>query len=476
MKLGMIICEHCGYAPGLLKLALSPTKRVYYCKKCSGKLIYRTKTQQNKSMQNLAKMDKQSTRSGDQTMPTGPIVSRSGGQTMPTGSSVSREQSDLNMSNTPAQGERELSDMLDKALGTLQVDTKSTDKDQRGANNCTMAVNELLCFIQNNMSSMPFDLLHATCVSFFSEEEVKSAKEILSPYILDTPDHPLLKRFCASRSDKVMAEMINYMIQVSSRSLPDFLAKDLTRIPPVPMEKIDGASLFREMQKLHAELSNVKMRMSMADVHRGELAEQIDKIHARQFSDPKAPMPKSSTEKQPSRATYSSVVQRDDQSTVKTAGQVTPPSQKKSTDRVKPVKENILEETIEIDTKGEMREEEDEGFKLQGRPRKRRKNIIRGNGTELSLKCRPAPPSKIYVGNLAPETSIEEIVNHVKTVCKVDIQCEQLEAKFDTYSSFVLSCAREKRSEILKPECWPQRAIIRPYYAPKGKKQDKQDG
>lgn len=354
---------------------------------------------------------------------------------------------------------------------------KSPDREQVDNSTC-MVVNELLCFVQNNMSCIPFDLLLETCLSFFGEEEIKCAKEMLSLYIKEKEDHPLLKRFCASRNDKVMADIINYMLQTSRCSLPDFLAKDLSRIPPVPVEKLDGAYLFREMQKLHAEISNMKMRMSTADLHRSEITEQISMINKRQSEQPQAQ--KSSVGKSVSKATYSSIVQKGDQKTTRPARHVkvaTPTTTEESaTDKELPVEvcpEGNTDNAMETDESAEVKTD---GFVLQGRPRKYRRNVVRGTGSEFSLKCRPAPPSKVYIGNLAPDTTVDEIINHAKAVCKVEIDCEQLKAKHDSYSSFVITCLREKRSDILKPEYWPNRAVIRQYYAAKEKKHEKQDG
>ena len=42
------------------------------------------------------------------------------------------------------------------------------------------------------MSAVSFDMLLATCSSFFGEEEIECAKEELFIYIVDKEDHPLL--------------------------------------------------------------------------------------------------------------------------------------------------------------------------------------------------------------------------------------------------------------------------------------------
>ncbi|XP_033116690.1 neurogenic locus Notch protein-like [Anneissia japonica] len=57
--------------------------------------------------------------------------------------------------------------------------------------------------------------------------------------------------------------------------------------------------------------------------------------------------------------------------------------------------------------------EDDEGFRFQRNSQSRRKNK-RGTGKNIALKGRTPPPCKFYLGNMSPDTSTEDVKNHLK--------------------------------------------------------------
>ena len=82
----------------------------------------------------------------------------------------------------------------------------------------------------------------------------------------------------------------------------------------------------------------------------------------------------------------------------------------------------------------------------------------------------------IFLSRMDPETSVEEIITHVKGAFDVTPKCEKLKTRYDTYSSFAIECIVEDPACTLNPDKWPEGALIRRYFPPKrinnGPKQD----
>ena len=116
-------------------------------------------------------------------------------------------------------------------------------------------VNELLCFVANNMGAMTFDQLHKVCMEFFTIEDIKAAKEILANYI-PNEDNNLHKR--TRKGEIIMSDILSFMVPSSPASLPVFVVADLSMTPLVPVDRINAMALFREIQKLRAEMHVMK--------------------------------------------------------------------------------------------------------------------------------------------------------------------------------------------------------------------------
>ena len=108
-------------------------------------------------------------------------------------------------------------------------------------------INELLCFIQNKMDSMPRDILVKLCLDFYSEDKVTEAKRIAFELI-----QPPNLRYRRRRGQNKSREDLNEMVQILLQEQPDrktvFVANDLSQIPPVSMKNFDILKLVSDIE------------------------------------------------------------------------------------------------------------------------------------------------------------------------------------------------------------------------------------
>ena len=109
------------------------------------------------------------------------------------------------------------------------------------------------------------------------------------------------------------------------------------------------------------------------------------------------------------------------------------------------------------------------GFRLPRYARERRKKekkekFERGTGLNHKLKSRPPPPFQMYLGNMSPDTTINDVMDFAQDELDFEILVCDLPRKGDDYVSFKITCDIKHRNVIFDPAIWPDNGIIRKYY------------
>ena len=100
--------------------------------------------------------------------------------------------------------------------------------------------------------------------------------------------------------------------------------------------------------------------------------------------------------------------------------------------------------------------DEDGEFKLVVRKRQRSKTTIRGTGSNTNLEG-----SRIYshfhIFNLAPKTTTEDVLEHLKNNSIANAKCEAMKSRRpEEYSSFKISVLMTDEENVRKPDFWPK--------------------
>jgi len=133
---------------------------------------------------------------------------------------------------------------------------------------------EVLFYIQNNVSSVPHDILMTTLCGFYTEEEVVTAKSALFA-VAETFDLPAesLPRHRTRRGDgRLRADAADILelweaLDNAQVALPVFVAAIQKRIPPITVAESDLCVMSVNMMEMKVQLTEMaKAQNQLADV------------------------------------------------------------------------------------------------------------------------------------------------------------------------------------------------------------------
>ncbi|KAF9806914.1 hypothetical protein SFRURICE_000977 [Spodoptera frugiperda] len=123
-------------------------------------------------------------------------------------------------------------------------------------NTCNIVINELLAFIQNKMDVMDNLSLIRICTSAFSEEDIVMAKDLLFDSVTTTKRKVQRKKDGKSQRD--VEDIICVMNQIDQNEIPIFVARNLTKLPPVTFDHVDVTRLLKDIVLLQKEVTTIK--------------------------------------------------------------------------------------------------------------------------------------------------------------------------------------------------------------------------
>ena len=81
-----------------------------------------------------------------------------------------------------------------------------------------------------------------------------------------------------------------------------------------------------------------------------------------------------------------------------------------------------------------------------------------------NLKVLNGRRTSIFLTRLDPGTLPDDIVKFAKGSLELDVKCEKLVTKFDTYASFRVDCICKDPAVLYNPDSWPAGVLVRKYY------------
>jgi len=101
---------------------------------------------------------------------------------------------------------------------------------------------EILCFMHDKSSIMPFDDVVKLCVDFYREEEIIGARSLL-----ESAGHKMHKRKGADKLRSTVEDLLKMVVDPHA-ILPTFYAVDLARLPPVDVSHCDMSAVLLELR------------------------------------------------------------------------------------------------------------------------------------------------------------------------------------------------------------------------------------
>ena len=294
----------------------------------------------------------------------------------------------------------------------------------------------------------------------------------------DTPR--LIKRKGKDKNISNVQDIVNIFLEMPPSSFPSYVAKDLSRLPPLSMNCFDIASLVKDIEslKIHTSIlqesyeSVVKAQL-LACQNTNEItpedatAETVQPVS----TDPVCASP---TVSQMLDDTDPIAQHESDDDDLLLLASLQQTSSSSSTGQLKPAKNQPRFSSYADSVKTGRRKTNAKSSRSTKPPTTPTPTaLIRGSckGSKLrsaNVSRRPAStPRKqvgVFVTRLARSTTAKERVEHVKQETGLNVTYEQLKTKFDTYKSFCLRLSPRNQHCLLNSRVWPSGVMVRGYF------------
>jgi hypothetical protein len=116
-------------------------------------------------------------------------------------------------------------------------------------------VNELLCFVQNKLDTIPFDTLVRVCSEFYSYDVIYKSKQLL--YTAFDVETRMRKHIGEEKSMMEMKDILQVLLEAPMPYKHVFLARDLANLPALSHLNSDTGKILKEIEILRTEMKSV---------------------------------------------------------------------------------------------------------------------------------------------------------------------------------------------------------------------------
>lgn len=321
----------------------------------------------------------------------------------------------------------------------------------------TCIVDELLCFVINkNDSGMLLDTLEKIVIDFYDAGTIESSKFLLLNVIkASCADDTLIPRVTKRKGENKSKNDVSDIMQLLHSSAynnmadkPVFIAKDLSLLPPITPQEMDISILMKRLMKMQLDFDDFRNNCVSKDDLQVELR-RISNVSTLNLDSP--PSDHSAQGK----------------SAVKPANEKTKTAycvQQTGVAHSGTNKNSYAQIAQRINSDHNA---SDEPFKtVEKRRSKKKGRVILGSckddsSSNISIV---QPKTEIFATRFGQDVTTENIRNLIthKTSCS-PIGVRKLNTKYDTYSSFVITCNAADKETLLSDSVWPSGALIRPF-------------
>ena len=114
----------------------------------------------------------------------------------------------------------------------------------------SVIVDELLCFLANKIDVLPPQSIADLCRTTYDEGEIEAAKKRLCDLCADENSSRFRRRQGPKKSAVNLDDMMR-LLQEKGTDVPLFVARDLSRLPPITFDSIDVSSLLHGVRRAH---------------------------------------------------------------------------------------------------------------------------------------------------------------------------------------------------------------------------------
>ena len=337
--------------------------------------------------------------------------------------------------------------------------------------------NELLCYVANKMDLVVHDSLIKLCTEFYETKVIECAKQVLfdCPAVAECGVRHQ-GRQGPSKDKNNMEDIIVVFHRCSD--LPEFMAGDLSRLPPLDMNNIDFAHLLHEFQGMRTEMA--KMREEFKRCKPISQVAQRDEpwskpnsgatvVNLPAMREDTSPKSARSTVTTPNAAlTTATTVTSSTVTTPKaTLAKVTTPNDSRKV-RAAVSGDSIESETVDNVDINLCGDNDADGYTRVTRKRSvRTKAVIGTNNGSSSLKVKTGRFVSLFVSRLDPGTTHADLETFFRDTHKLAATCTQLTTKHDSYASFKVDVVCDSAADLFNSDKWPAGVYLRKFFRQK---------
>ncbi|PZC87129.1 hypothetical protein B5X24_HaOG201365 [Helicoverpa armigera] len=370
----------------------------------------------------------------------------------------------------------------------------------------TLIANEVLAFIKHAIDYMDEISILQICKTSFNEDEISSAKLLLFTTLGKVSQMPSRRR---DGTQKSVQDIITLFKETDPDDVPEFVAKDLHKLPPVTFDHVDVTRLLKDITILKQSQAEMQHQLEVSNNTISDLRAEVVELR-NAISASRSPTASDSNVNTRRGAQNASICSFEsagsnasptaENACVATCAAAVPASTPvETTTRVgsstpkrayaaivaakKPVEPQNSQVKLAVNTKGgkKSRSKPNQVLRRQGpkddtcdkdgfikvERRKKKKPTCRNQcGTALAgpnMLLRPAiPTTLLYVSRLHHSTKVEEVVEYLRVKTNWTLRVERLEPRHNTnFNSFVVRVPTQGLEKVLKEDFWPKGVMYR---------------
>ena len=350
-------------------------------------------------------------------------------------------------------------------------------------------VNEILCYLQTKMDTVPMDVLVKICSDFYPSDEIQKAKQLLFNLVA-VPGTRCRNHIGPKKDVEDVRDMIKLLLSAEISDIPIFLALDIQHLPPLNGDCQDISSILRNIEKMQTSID--LLTNSQKDLSSIVHSELNAPLRLRDGNHVESPCDSSGSER-PSvvKPTYCEVVLKDNvpedaasESSLSHISQESVVDLQVEEPPLQPVKSRVVTNSNMQHVNHDASQKpwqnhsaKHQGFSSQDARGPQKETIMVGCGSAPGLQAaRRHGPRKtsgsynrsctgIFVTNLHPKTSPAQVESFVKRETGHKIVAERLQTKYSSYSSFFIRGDQRLRSDLMDPYLWPADCKVKPYFS-----------
>ena len=408
-----------------------------------------------------------------------------------------------------------LTEDITNASGRSPQDTSFNGDNEEVTGNAKPVINELLCFISNKIKVMPYDMLVKLGMDFYSDECVEQAKDTLFDTAFgacdsDSKKPRKIKRRGSNKRLHDMQDILNAFLELPPHNLPCYVSLNLSNLPPITMNNFDMSRIVKDIETIKLQMkilqeaqettlaANVAMNNAaitvsnssssdgkpadIMSVTQSQSVPQTSTADNSEASDPdsidpecesncsnsegnvdpstsvEAQNPTSDTSFKIQKSSYAEVVEKTSQQTKihKQAVNNSHSGHNQSSVR------RGLTTSIHRQTSRRSENANSRSDIITGRGRNFGIHSSSRNMTDIRSK-KQLRSVGIFVSRLARHTRPHDIAQHLLKETGLNVRCEPLTTKFDSYRSYCIRLPMKDQDRLLNPMIWPAGTLVRRY-------------